>query len=202
MEESKKVKKQMSLEECIIYYNNVIKAWANKCYESAKKLSHNIMDADDFYSEAMICLMKVYEIYQPYNTFTTTLFKSLDNLKTDIFRLLNCKKRKTEERIISLDETIQTAENSADRGNKKLFHKNRLKYEDTNLKDIEIRNDINNVIKKLNIEERTIFNFLLNRDITKKVLSKKLNMSRPTLDSRIPKVQGKIRNLLPEYVLN
>ena len=62
--------------------------------------------------------------------------------------------------------------------------------------------NIKNTDEKLNIEERTIFNFLLNRDITKKVLSKKLNMSRPTLDSKIPKVQCKIRNLLPEYVLS
>lgn len=194
VENAKRIEKQMTLDECVIYYNDRIKTWARKCYESAKKISHNIMDEDDFYSEAMICLMRVYKAYQPINTFTTTLFKSLDNLKADIFKLLNCKKRKSEKRTISLDETYDESTYS------KLKIDTYIGYEDRGLKDVELKSDINNIIEKLNVEEKTIFDFLLNKNITKKGLSEKLNVSRPTLNTKIPRVQLKIKNLLPEYL--
>lgn len=186
------VREEMTLEECIIYFDKSVKQWGISCYNSARRLSNNIMDEDDFYSEGMICLMKVFERYEPKNTFTTNLHKSLDNLKIDLFRKLNSQKRKTENIIVCLDED-ENAKND-------IIHREKsLGYADKNLYGIEFKNDMEVLMDNLNLEEKTIFNFLLRENTTKKALSKELNTSRPTLDSKIRRTQNKVCGIISEY---
>lgn len=194
-ENNKLIHKEMTLEECIQYYSDTVKLWSYSCYDSARRMSHNIMDADDFYSEGMIRLIRVYDNYQPKNTFSTNLLKGLDNLKIDLFRKLNSKKRKTENTLVPLNEE-QNSRND-------IVHREpSLGYYDNNLLSVEFTHDMDKVKECLSFEERTIFNFLLNQeDITKRTVSKQLNVSRPTLDKRIPRVQSKILTIIPEYLM-
>lgn len=186
------IKKEMNLEECIEHFDKSIKHWGISCYNSARQLSNNIMDEDDFYSEGMMCLMRVFEKYEPKNTFSTNLHKSLDNLRIDLFRKLNSKKRKTDHVMVYLNEEKDNQHDIAH------FEKS-LGYDDNNLYCIELKNDMKVLMNNLNLEERTIFKFLLEKNTTKRALSEKLNTTRPTLDSKIRKTQNKVCTIISEY---
>ena len=184
---------EITLEECVNYFEGAIKKWANEVYVIVKDMSHNLMEYDDFYSEGMLCMIEVYNKYKPINTFNTALHKSLDNLKIDLIRKINAKKRKTDQSVVSFDmeledeecDSLQEVEGDIDK----------------NFGLMEFNEDISNAISKLTREEKIIFNFLLDNESTKRVLAKKLKISRPTLDARISKVKDKIMYLLPEYTL-
>ena len=71
---------------------------------------------------------------------------------------------------------------------------------DMNYSIMEFNEDMENALATLTNEERKIVGFLMDNESTKRVLAKELNISRPTLDSRIAKVKEKIMDLLPEYI--
>lgn len=182
--------KLMSLEECVVHFERAVMKWSHGCYKTVRHCCNNIMEYDDFYSEGMLCLMNVYEKYKPINTFNTALHKSLDNLKIDIIRKLNTQKRTVDQPMVSFDTTLLDGDLLSDiEGD----------Y-DCNFELFEFNEDIVNALSKLTEEERKIANFLLNQESTKKVLAEELNISRPTLDSRIEKVRDKVVGLLPEYI--
>lgn len=188
-----KVTKEMTMEECVNSFEGAIKKWGNECYVIVKDMSHNLMEYGDFYSEGMICLIEVYKKYKPINTFNTVLHKSLDNLKIDLIRKTNAKKRKTEQSVVSFDMELEDEECD-------------LLQEiegdiDENFSIMEFNEDMTDAMSKLTEEERKILNFLLENESTKRVLAKELNISRPTLDSRIEKVRDKVMDLLPEYII-
>lgn len=195
IDNGKKIMKEMSLEECAIYFEGAVKKWSNELYTIIKNMSNNLMEYDDFYGEGMICLIEVYKRYRPINTFNTTLHKSLDNLKIDLIRKTNAKKRKTEYTVVSLDIIIDEGWDSPSE-----LHE--LEGEvDENFSIIEFDEDIKNALTKLNEDEKKIFNFLIENESTKRALAKELKVSRPTLDSKISKVRDKVLSLLPEYFL-
>lgn len=188
-----KVPKKLTLEECAILFEGAIKTWANEMYKIVKEMSNNLMEYDDFYSEGMVCLIRIYDRYTPKNTFNTALHKSLDNLKVDLIRKVNAKKRKTDLTVLSFDLEIENCEVEL---LQELYGE-----EDDNFKIIELREDISNAFINLTEEEKRIAKFLIENESTKRVLAKELNISRPTLDTKIKKVKDKIINLLPEYTL-
>lgn len=188
-----KVPKKLTLEECAILFEGAIKTWANEMYKIVKEMSNNLMEYDDFYSEGMVCLIKIYDRYTPKNTFNTALHKSLDNLKVDLIRKVNAKKRKTDLTVVSFDLEIENYEVE--------LLQEIYGEEDDNFKIIELREDISNAFINLTEEEKRIAKFLIENESTKRVLAKELNISRPTLDTKIKKVKDKIINLLPEYTL-
>lgn len=191
VENNEKVMKDMSLEDCIICYEPAIKKWASELYLMVKNYHNNIMDYDDFYSEGMITLMKLYSTYTPKNTFNTALHKSLDNSRIDFLRCMNAQKRKTKKVLVSFD-----AEQDSE-GNYKLNETQGLLDENFNI--CEVDKDIENALHALTEEERLIFEFLLDKEYTKRALAKELKISRPTLDSRIEIVRDKVVKLMPEY---
>lgn len=193
IENGVKITKEMTIEECIENFEGAIKKWGNECYMIMDKMSHNLMEYDDFYSEGMICLIEVYSKYKPINTFNTILHKSLDNLKIDLIRKTNAKKRKTEQSVVSFESEIEDEDVS-------LLHE--LEGDiDINYELVEFNEDMTNAMAKLTDEERKIFDFLIENESTKRVLAKQLNISRPTLDTRIERVRDKMIALLPEYLL-
>lgn len=188
-----KITEVISLDECAKLFEGAIKAWANEMYVIVRGMSNNLMEYDDFYSEGMICLVEMYDKYIPTNTFNTALHKSLDNLKVDLIRKTNAKKRKTELTVISFDTEIENYECD--------MLQELYGDIDKNYCAMEFNEDISNVLVKLTPEERKIVNLLVNNESTKRLLAKELNISRPTLDSRIEKVKDKIIDLLPEYIM-
>lgn len=185
--------KEMTIEECVQSFEGAIKKWGNECYVIVKQMSHNLMEYDDFYSEGMICLIEMFNKYKPINTFNTALHKSLDNLKIDLIRKSNSKKRKTYQSVVSFDMELEDEDSDLLQEVEGDIDRNFLK--------VEFDEDIADAVAKLTGEERKIFDFLMDNESTKRVLAKELNISRPTLDSRIERVRDKIMNLLPEYIL-
>lgn len=191
-EDGVKVIKEMTLEECIERFEGAIKKWGNECYVITKNFPNNVMEYDDFYSEGMICLIEVFDKYKPVNTFNTTLHKSLDNLKVDLIRKINAKKRKTDQKIVSFDMEIEDCCDVLQEIEGKI---------DKNFELMEFEQDLNRVTEKLTYEENKILNFLIENESTKRTLAKELNISRPTLNTRIEMVKMKIMDLMPEYMV-
>ena len=192
VENNMRVAREVELEECARIFEGAVKRWANEMYVIVRGMSNNLMEYDDFYSEGMICLMEMYNKYTPINTFNTALHKSLDNLKIDLIRKTNAKKRKTEQSVVSFDMEIEDDECDC---------LQEIEGDiDINYSIMEFNEDITNALATLTNEERKIVSFLMDNESTKRVLAKELNVSRPTLDSRIAKVKEKVMDLLPEYI--
>ena len=192
VENNMKIAREVELEECARIFEGAVKRWANEMYVIVRGMSNNLMEYDDFYSEGMICLMEMYNKYTPINTFNTALHKSLDNLKIDLIRKTNAKKRKTEQSVVSFDMEIEDDECDC---------LQEIEGDiDINYSIMEFNEDMTNALATLTTEERKIVGFLMDNESTKRVLAKELNVSRPTLDSRIAKVKEKIMDLLPEYI--
>lgn len=192
VENNMKIAREVELEECARIFEGAVKRWANEMYVIVRGMSNNLMEYDDFYSEGMICLMEMYNKYTPINTFNTALHKSLDNLKIDLIRKTNAKKRKTEQSVVSFDMEIEDDECDC---------LQEIEGDiDINYSIMEFNEDMTNALATLTNEERKIVGFLMDNESTKRVLAKELNVSRPTLDSRIAKVKEKIMDLLPEYI--
>ena len=187
-----RVTREVELEECARIFEGAVKRWANEMYVIVRGMSNNLMEYDDFYSEGMLCLIEMYDKYVPVNTFNTALHKSLDNLKIDLIRKANAKKRKTEQSVVSFDMEIEDDECDC---------LQEIEGDiDMNYSIMEFNEDMANALATLSNEERKIVGFLMDNESTKRVLAKELNISRPTLDSRITKVKEKIMDLLPEYI--
>ena len=192
VENNMKIAREVELEECARIFEGAVKRWANEMYVIVRGMSNNLMEYDDFYSEGMICLIEMYDKYVPVNTFNTALHKSLDNLKIDLIRKTNAKKRKTEQSVVSFDMEIEDDECDC---------LQEIEGDiDINYSIMEFNEDMTNALATLTNEERKIVGFLMDNESTKRVLAKELNISRPTLDSRITKVKEKIMDLLPEYI--
>lgn len=192
VEKNAKVVKDMSLEDCTSLFEGAVKKWANEVYVAVKGTTNNLMEYDDFYSEGMICLIEMFDRYAPINTFNTALHKSLDNLKIDFIRMANAKKRKTKNSVVSLDLELEDIECDS--------LSEILGTEDESFEEIEFNSDIKGAIENLNDEEIKILIFLLNNESTKRKLARELNISRPTLDTRIEVLKDKVIDLLPEYI--
>lgn len=190
-EDGVKVVKDLTLDECVARFEGAIKRWGNECYVITKNFPNNVMEYDDYYSEGMICLIEVFNKYQPVNTFNTALHKSLDNLKVDLIRKVNAKKRKTDQKIVSFDMEIEDGCDLLQEIEGKI---------DENFELMEFEQDLNRVTLQLTDEENKILDYLIENESTKKILAKELNISRPTLNTRIEKLKEKIMYLMPEYM--
>ena len=192
-ENKMKVEKNMTVEECISFHDGAVKKWANDMFFIVKGMSNNLMEYDDFYSEGMMCLIHSYNEYQSKNTFNTFLHKNLDNLKVDLIRMLNAKKRKTKRSVVSFDMEIEDDECDSLKEIEGTL--------DESFEELEFNLDMEYVMERLTDEEVKIFKFLIDNESTKRALAKELNISRPTLDNKILKVKDKVVDYLPEYIL-
>lgn len=188
-----KVEKEMTIEQCVDFYGGAIRRWANDMFFIVKGMSNNLMEYDDFHNEGMICLIHSYNEYESKNTFNTFLHKNLDNLKIDLIRKLNAKKRKTKRSVVSFDMEIEDDECDSLKEIEGII--------DDSFEELEFNLDMEYVMSKLSDEEIKIFKFLIDNESTKRALAKELKISRPTLDNKILKVKDKVIGFLPEYIL-
>ena len=108
--------------------------------------------------------------------------------------MLNAKKRKTKRSVVSFDMEIEDDECDSLKEIEGTL--------DESFEELEFNLDMEYVMSKLTDEEIKIFKFLLENESTKRALAKELNISRPTLDSKILKVKDKVIDFLPEYILH
>ncbi len=171
----------ITLEETILCFKNLVYKNSIEIYNNIKIYPNNINDIDDIYSLGMIELIKCYRIYdKSKSSFSTLLYKSLKRLKDRLIRDLNTKKRKALKRLCYLNSS----------------EKDIVGIEDNRANEIEFNYDI---LSKLDIEERKIVMFLMERIKTKKEFAQELGIARPTLNARIKRVKNKLYKLMIDY---
>lgn len=179
------VKKLMTVEEVQKQFNNMIKDFANKCVAQSRTMHNNIDTFEDFVSEGHIVLLGCFKSYSPTFTFSSYLGSALDLRRKELLRKMHSEKRKVTTCLVSFDEPVDVDLNLGDVEGK----------EDSSF-DLFIHNEnINYVLQQLSEEEKKIFGFLLDTEMTKITMAKELNITRPTLDTRIKRTREKLAHL-------
>ncbi|MEG0908734.1 MAG: sigma-70 family RNA polymerase sigma factor [Clostridia bacterium] len=179
-------KRQMGLEELCTTFENMINKFAHRCVHSMSKHHSNTDEFEDFYQYGMLELMKTFDVYNEQLCFSTLLQINLNNKHGYLLRNLNTRKRNSNNSTISLNAEYPEG-NTFD-----LY----IGEEDLMLQDIESKIDLLNKLETLEEEECKIVKNLLEEEKTKIQLAKELEISRPTLDSKIKIIREKLKDLL------
>ena len=182
------VLKEMTIEEVHKQFNNMIKNFANDCVVQSRTMHNNVDTFEDFVSEGYIVLVECFNSYNPTFTFSSYLSSALNLTRKELLRKMHSDKRKVTTCLVSFDEPVDVDLNLGDVEGQEdlsfdlLVHNESIKY----------------ALSQLNEEEKKIFNFLLDTEMTKISMAEELNITRPTLDNRIKRTRGKLIDLFSD----
>ena len=180
----------MTLEEVYKQFNNMIKNFANDCVMQSRTMHNNVDVFEDFVSEGYIVLVECFNSYNPTFTFSSYLGSALDLTRKELLRKMHSDKRKVTTCLMSFDEPVDIDLNLGD-----------VEGEEDASFDLLIHNDsIKYALSHLDEEEKKIFNFLLDTEMTKISMAEELNITRPTLDNRIKKTRSKLIELFSDVL--
>ena len=189
MVNGERVKKQMTIEDAFVSYQDMIKKFANDCVKKTYTMKDSINDFDDYCSIGYQKLNECFEKYEPTFAFSCFLQAGLDLKRKELIRNLHRQKRKPIRDLVSFDCEINDEFMLADiEGG-----------EDTSLDFMMYKSDLNDAFEELTFEEKAILQYLVYGGINKINLAKLLNITRPTLDRRIEALQNKFKKKFPEY---
>lgn len=178
----------MTLEEVHNQFNNMVKNFANECVVQSRTMHNNVDTFDDFVSEGYIVLVECFKSYNPTFTFSSYLSSALDLTRKELLRKMHSDKRKVTTCLVSFDEPVDIDLNLGD-----------VEGEEDSSFDLLLHNEsIKYALSHLDEEEKKIFNFLLYTEMTKISMAEELNITRPTLDSRIKKTRSKLIDLFSD----
>ena len=182
------VLKEMTIEEVHKQFNNMIKNFANDCVVQSRTMHNNVDTFEDFVSEGYIVLVECFNSYNPTFTFSSYLSSALNLTRKELLRKMHSDKRKVTTCLVSFDEPVDVDLNLGDvEGQEDLSF------------DLIVHNEsIKYALSQLNEEEKKIFNFLLDTEMTKISMAEELNITRPTLDNRIKRTRGKLIDLFSD----
>ena len=184
------VLKEMTMEEVHKQFNNMIKNFANDCVVQSRTMHNNVDTFEDFVSEGYIVLVECFNSYNPTFTFSSYLSSALNLTRKELLRKMHSDKRKVTTCLVSFDEPVDVDLNLGDVEGQEdlsfdlLVHNESIKY----------------ALSQLNEEEKKIFNFLLDTEMTKISMAEELNITRPTLDNRIKRTREKLIGLFSDYL--
>lgn len=182
------VLKEMTMEEVHKQFNNMIKNFANDCVVQSRTMHNNVDTFEDFVSEGYIVLVECFNSYNPTFTFSSYLSSALNLTRKELLRKMHSDKRKVTTCLVSFDEPVDVDLNLGDVEGQEdlsfdlLVHNESIKY----------------ALSQLNEEEKKIFNFLLDTEMTKISMAEELNITRPTLDNRIKRTREKLIGLFSD----
>ena len=182
------VLKEMTIEEVHKQFNNMIKNFANDCVVQSRTMHNNVDTFEDFVSEGYIVLVECFNSYNPTFTFSSYLSSALNLTRKELLRKMHSDKRKVTTCLVSFDEPVDVDLNLGDVEGQEdlsfdlLVHNESIKY----------------ALSQLDEEEKKIFNFLLDTEMTKISMAEELNITRPTLDNRIKRTRGKLIDLFSD----
>ena len=182
------VLKEMTIEEVHKQFNNMIKNFANDCVVQSRTMHNNVDTFEDFVSEGYIVLVECFNSYNPTFTFSSYLSSALNLTRKELLRKMHSDKRKVTTCLVSFDEPVDVDLNLGDvEGQEDLSF------------DLIVHNEsIKYALSQLDEEEKKIFNFLLDTEMTKISMAEELNITRPTLDNRIKRTRGKLIDLFSD----
>lgn len=184
------IERLMTIEEVHKQFNNMIKNFANDCVVQSKTMHNNVDAFEDFVSEGYIVLVECFKSYSPTFTFSSYLSSALDLTRKELLRKMHSDKRKITTCLVSFDEPVDNELNLGD-----------VEGKDDVSFDLLAHNDsINYALNYLTEEEKRIFGFLLDTEMTKINMAEELNITRPTLDTRIKKTRSKLVNLFSDSI--
>lgn len=177
--------KPMTIEEVYKQFNEMIKDFANKCVIQSRTMHNNVDTFEDYMGEGYIVLIECYNTYQPTYTFSSYLGTALNSTRKELLRNMHTEKRKVPTCLISFDEPVDVELNLGD-----------VEGKDEESFEMFLYNDsMRYALSKLTEEEKKIFHFLLDTEMTKMAMTKELKITRPTLDSRIESTRKKLKML-------
>lgn len=181
---------EMTIEEVIKSFENMVYKNAIETYYDVKNVQHNIDEVEDINVMGMMELIDCYESYDyKKGAFSTHLTLALDRLRKRVSRDLFAEKRVADKGVISFEGSLDEID-AFQEVNGEL---------DEYLERAELSYDINNALNELNEEERKIACFLMQEIKTKKQFAQELGITRPTLDSRIANTKEKLLAILKGY---
>ena len=180
-------KVQMTKEEILVQFDGMIKKFATACTIEIPQSTNNNYEREDYISIGQITLLEALETYEVEKaSFSTYLTNKLRGAKTNMLIALGSKKR--DDRgfgTVSLNAVGDEGEEVSEI----------IGTLDEELLDSDTGLDIKDMFNKLTEEEKLIFNFLYQENLTKMEFANQLQIQRSTLDRRIKKLQAKLQNM-------
>ena len=178
---------QMTTEEVLMQFDGMMKKFATTCILEVPQSSNNNYEKEDYLSIAQLTLLESLETYDIEKaSFSTYLTNQLRGQKTKLLSALGSKKR--DDRgfgLVSLNSVGDEGEEVSEV----------IGTFDEELENSDIGLDIKILFNSLSEEEKLIFNFLYQEQLTKVEFAKQLGIQRSTLDRRIAKLQTKLQTL-------
>lgn len=178
---------QMTTEEVLMQFDGMMKKFATTCILEVPQSSNNNYEKEDYLSIAQLTLLESLETYDIEKaSFSTYLTNQLRGQKTKLLSALGSKKR--DDRgfgLVSLNSVGDEGEEVSEV----------IGTFDEELENSDIGLDIKILFNSLTEEEKLIFNFLYQEQLTKVEFAKQLGIQRSTLDRRIAKLQTKLQTL-------
>ena len=178
---------QMTTEEVLMQFDGMMKKFATTCILEVPQSSNNNYEKEDYLSIAQLTLLESLETYDIEKaSFSTYLTNQLRGQKTKLLSALGSKKR--DDRgfgLVSLNSVGDEGEEISEV----------IGTFDEELENSDIGLDIKILFNSLSEEEKLIFNFLYQEQLTKVEFAKQLGIQRSTLDRRIAKLQTKLQTL-------
>lgn len=216
---------EMSFEEIVIEFENMVKKFSKDCVSALGKYQDNNFDEDDYFQEGMVELYKAYEKYDSSKgvCFSTYLFKCLNNALIGIGRRMSTESRKADHKHLRLNyhaqghDDLETKEDfcSVLAGKEDVyfneehalekFLKKKLTNDDRIILAVAFKKGSYKYkgAQKVSIDYAVDF-FAEDIDgeiMNKKELAKLLGISKPTLNKRIEAVLHKTKLLINQYYL-
>ena len=177
----------MTTEEVLMQFDGMMKKFATTCILEVPQSSNNNYEKEDYLSIAQLTLLESLETYDIEKaSFSTYLTNQLRGQKTKLLSALGSKKR--DDRgfgLVSLNSVGDEGEEVSEV----------IGTFDEELENSDIGLDIKILFNSLSEEEKLIFNFLYQEQLTKVEFAKQLGIQRSTLDRRIAKLQTKLQTL-------
>ena len=178
---------KMTTEEVLMQFDGMMKKFATTCILEVPQSSNNNYEKEDYLSIAQLTLLESLETYDIEKaSFSTYLTNQLRGQKTKLLSALGSKKR--DDRgfgLVSLNSVGDEGEEVSEV----------IGTFDEELENSDIGLDIKILFNSLSEEEKLIFNFLYQEQLTKVEFAKQLGIQRSTLDRRIAKLQTKLQTL-------
>ena len=178
---------QMTTEEVLMQFDGMMKKFATTCILEVPQSSNNNYEKEDYLSIAQLTLLESLETYDIEKaSFSTYLTNQLRGQKTKLLSALGSKTR--DDRgfgLVSLNSVGDEGEEVSEV----------IGTFDEELENSDIGLDIKILFNSLSEEEKLIFNFLYQEQLTKVEFAKQLGIQRSTLDRRIAKLQTKLQTL-------
>lgn len=222
-ENGKNVIVEMTINEVLVKFENLFNQFAHQCMSKLSGYQDCYEEFDDFKQLAMLKAVDYFNYYniEENTAYSTILFTSLRTLQVDLIRKYEAQKRKSEYKLVYMDEQINDSREdnssviSISKGDEyfvddmsaleKYLIKN-LTKEEMLYYAVDLKKQVGKAspMQKYSLETTidlfaSVVGFIPDK---KEDLALLLKISRPTLNKRIKETVEKVKELTREFILS